>query len=276
MKLVAQRNRSREFAERRTTASERALPGLIVLGAQKAGTTSLHSFLGQHPDLIPPFRKEVHFFDGGKSPDSDDFAKGEEFYRSYFPERARMERGQLTFEASPLYLSNPLVPDRIAGLLPEVKLIAILRNPTDRAVSHYKHERQRGKEDLPLIDALRAEETRIGPALAKGDYKNLDYARKCYKHRGLYAEQLERYFAAVGRDRVLVLESDRFFAKPHETLTDVYNYIGVDDFHNPDVAPRNVATISVRPDAEAIAYLDEWFKPHNERLFDLLGERFDW
>lgn len=268
--------KAKEWQHRQETWSERALPSFIILGAQKAGTSSLHTWLSDHPQLLPPFTKEVHFFDGGKHPDVDDFAKGEQLYRAYFPRTAEMGPDQQTFEASPLYLSNAWVPERIAGMLPDVKLIALLRNPIDRAISHYKHEKQRDLEDLSLIEALRAEEERIRPALDRGDYKDLSYARKCYQHRGRYAEQIERFHRNIDPSRLLILEAGQLFQHPHETLAEVHQFLGVEPFHNEDVRPRNVANITVDPDPAARQLLAEYFAPHNEALFQQIGRRFDW
>lgn len=117
----------------------------------KCGTTSLFYYLAQHPQLIPSATKEVHFFDGRVSLENDTWALGLPWYRAHFPLKISMGDGKKAFEASPSYLFHPWAPERIHATLPNVKLIALLRNPAKRAVSHYLHERRKGRETLPLM-----------------------------------------------------------------------------------------------------------------------------
>ncbi|MGZ9225178.1 MAG: sulfotransferase family protein [Anaerolineales bacterium] len=177
------------FYYRYATWRIRPLPDFIIIGAQKAGTTSLHAYLSQHPQFLKPYEKEVHFFDGGLDPDLDNYKKGQAWYRAHFPFR-RNGSASRVFEASPLYIFNPLVPDRMFDLLPEVKIVAILRHPTERAISHYFHEKQRGYESLPIMEALLEEERRMEAALQSKDYKNYSFIHHSYTSRGHYKEKL--------------------------------------------------------------------------------------
>lgn len=156
---------------RRATWRNRYLPDFIVIGAQRSGTSSLFAYLAQHPQLIPSYRKEVHFFDGGLDHRVDTYQKGPAWYRAHFA-RQRAGATRKAFEASPFYMPHPLVPQRIARLMPDVKLIAILRNPTERAISHYFFSRELGHEPLSITDALREEEQRIEPVLRNQDYRS--------------------------------------------------------------------------------------------------------
>ncbi len=123
---------------RQATWHLRSLPNFIVIGANKSGTTSLYFYLSQHPQLLPSSTKEVHFFDGGGTKSNiNTFPKGPSWYRSHFPLKKDMLPHQKTFEASPSYICHPLVPRRIFELLPDVKIIALLRNPTERAIAHF-------------------------------------------------------------------------------------------------------------------------------------------
>lgn len=265
------------WARRRATWEDRRLPDFIIIGAQKSGTSTLYELLDQHPQLTASYRKEVHFFDGGRDPNVDTYALGTQWYRSNFPTCAELDESTKTFEATPLYMLNPLTAERIAETLPDARVVAVLRNPTDRAISHYRHERQRQKEDLDLLPALLAEEERLHPALERQDYKDHVFARKSYKRRGLYAQQLERYHRHLGADRVLALNSTDLFERTRATLQRVFEFVGVDpDFRVPDREARNVGTASAGDEAEARAYLDDFFAPHNEALYELIGERFDW
>ena len=120
------------------SSDKRSFPDFIIIGAQKSGTTSMYAYLEQHPDIIGSLNKEIHFFDGGTNPKVDNFKKGINWYKAHFPLCENVENKKI-FEASPLYIFSPLVPKRIANYIPKVKVIALLRNPSDRAISHYFH-----------------------------------------------------------------------------------------------------------------------------------------
>src|SRR6187551_3563074 len=134
----------------RATSRWRPLPDFLVIGAQKAGTTALYAYLRWHPGIAGPSWKEVCFFDRH-------WWRGEAWYRGQFPLRAG-ER--LVGEASPSYLFHPLAPERARSLVPGAKLVALLRDPVDRAYSQYQHEVALGREPLSFEDALAAEEER--------------------------------------------------------------------------------------------------------------------
>jgi hypothetical protein len=176
---------------RQATWRRRILPDFIIIGAMKSGTSSLFAYLSQHPQLYPSCKKEVHFFDGGLNPKIDTFEKGQAWYRAHFPLTSKMSIDSKTFEASPLYIFNPLAPKRIFDLVPNVKIIAVLRNPIERAISHYFHEKRKNRESLPIYEALLNEEKRLEPVIKRKDYKNRIFIDYSYKTRGLYKEQLE-------------------------------------------------------------------------------------
>lgn len=262
---------------RRATWRYRVLPDFILIGAQKCGTTSLFHYLGQHLQLAPSFGKEVHFFDGGLDPRVDNFAKGQAWYRAHFPLKKHMSAQNKTFEASPFYIFNPQAPKRIADLTPEVKLIAVLRNPTERAISHYFHEKRKQRDPLPIFEALLEEERRLDSVLQNEDYKHRVFIHHSYKSRGLYRKQLERYLEHFPPSQMLVLNSEKLFTEPDETLKRVFTFVGVDPgFMVKDLKPRNVASNRSQVEPEVYEYLTSYFRPHNQALYDLLGENFGW
>lgn len=262
---------------RQATWRGRTLPDFIIIGAQKSGTTSLYHYLGQHPHLVPSRVKEIHWFDGGLKPDVDNFLKGEAWYRAYFPLRRHLDKHQQVFEASPLYLFNPLVPKRIAELIPQVKLIAILRNPVQRAISHYYHERRIGYESLPLMEALRAEEQRLKPLIDKEDYKSDGFIHYSYKIRGHYHEQIKRYLNHFAIKNILLINSEMLLRQPSVTLQRVFRFVGVDtEFTIDDLTPRHVASYRTGTEPEVYDYLKEYFRPHNQALYELVGENYGW
>ena len=259
---------------RRLTWHRRSLPDFIIIGAQKSGTSSLYNYLSRHPQLMASSIKEVHFFDGGMSPEIDNFEKGEAWYRSHFPLTEKVGNCK-TYEASPIYLFNPLVPKRIADFLPQVKLIAMLRNPTERAISHYFHVKRNGYESLSLMEALLQEEQRLA-AISDRNYRNSTFIRHSYKSRGLYKEQLQRFFTYFSPQQMLILNSEAFFSHPTKMLQQVFEFVGVDPFEVRDLRPRNVASNKSRVEPEVYSYLNDYFRPHNRELYDLLGKDYRW
>jgi Sulfotransferase domain len=262
------------FYYRYATWRIRPLPDLIIIGAQKSGTTSLHVYLSQHPQFLKPYEKEVHFFDGGLDPAVDNYNKGQAWYRAHFPFRKNRAK---VFEASPLYIFNPIVPKRMFNLIPEVKIVAILRNPTERAISHYFHEKQRGYESLPIMEALLEEERRMESAIQRKDYKNYSFIHHSYKSRGHYGEQLERFFEFFPRHQALILTSEEFFSGQNNILRQVTDFTGTDSsFNVRDSRPRNVARNKEQVAHEIYEYLNNYFRPHNEALYELLGKEYNW
>lgn len=247
----------------------RELPGAVILGAQKCGTTSLHGYLVQHSGVIAPLRKEVHYFDVN-------YGRGERWYRAHF---GRAGEPGLNLDSSPYYLFHPLVPQRLQALLPHAKLIVLLRDPVRRAYSHYWHERDRGREPLSFEDAIAAEPDRIGQAaeqLARGDIEASDAHRSfSYVARGRYAEQLERWYARFPREQVCVLRFESLAQEPLVVLNRTLAFLGLPALERVQLEKRNVGKYP--PMASATRErLQAVFEPENRRLEQLLGEPMGW
>lgn len=254
---------------RRPSAHARPLPQVVVIGAQKAGTTSLHDYMAVHPQLEEGLYKELHFFD------TRFYHWGETWYRTFFPKVS--DPNVKTFETTPRYLADPRVPKRMAGMLPDAKLIAVLRNPTERAISHYFHALRHGEDTLPIQEAFDAEEQRLAAIIENQDFDNCQFGYHSYKYRGLYKQQLDRFLEHYDRSKLLVLSSERFFAEPAEHLRCVFEFIDVDpDFVVKDLKPKNTGSNRQDVDASVRAYLDDYFRPHNQALYELLGEDLNW
>lgn len=261
---------------RYATAPWRMLPHFIIIGAQKSGTSSLYQYLATHPQLHPATVKEVHYFDGGLLAHTDNYAQGERWYRSHFPLAIYPSHHQ-AYEASPLYLYHPLVPQRIAKLLPHIRLIALLRNPTDRAVSHYFHTLRHHSEPLPLMQALLAEDERLQPILAQQHYQSNIFRHYSYKMRGIYHLQIQAYLRYFAPHQLLILDSETFFANPHQILEKIYHFLELDAQYFPThLTPANVADNRAQVPPDVYAYLHQYFAPHNEQLYQLIGKRFQW
>jgi hypothetical protein len=263
-----------QLRRRYATAHARALPGLLVIGAQKSGTSSLYSYLAQHPQLYPSWKKEVNFFVGGPGTDHD--CTDALWYRAHFPLARRL--GDATaFEASPRYLFHPLAASRIHELLPHARLVAVLRNPTERALSHYFHACRHGAESLPIAEAFEREESRLQAALDAQRWDDPAFILNAYKRRGLYRQQLERFCQHFPREQLCVVSSDALFSDPASTLRRIFAFAGVDpSVRVPDVRPRNVGRRTEPLSDEVRQQLDAFFRPHNSALFEWLGESWDW
>jgi Sulfotransferase domain len=249
---------------RRATAVLRTLPDVVILGAQRGGTTSLFDWLAGHPAVAPSTTKEVHYFDRY-------YANGEAWYRAHFPLRTSP---RLALEATPYLLFSPLAPGRIAAdLPPSTRFIVLLRDPVQRAISHYWHSRRIHAEDQPLAVALAREEERLAGqleiVLAGGE--SFAFRNFSYQARGHYAEQLRRWFDAVERQRFLVMESEELF-RDEGGPARVLQWLGLSPRHEPFPATNEARRD--RPEEEAVVEeLRRHFAPHNEDLFALLGTR---
>lgn len=263
--------RGRGFAIRRATASLRRLPDFLVVGAMKSGTSTLFHHLVQHPDILGPLRKEVHYF--GRA---ERLGHGLGWYRSHFPARLPWRNGTLTGEATPGYLFDPEAPFAIARLLPEVRLLAILREPAARAVSHYHHEVRMGRETLPVADALAVEDERLDHAAALGEAGRETLEHASYRRRGIYADQIARYHAAFGPDRLLVLGTGELARDPAAALGRAFAFLGLPPapLGRQRVRNRGKGAADVPPGV--LSELRGWYAPHNARLEALLGGLPDW
>jgi hypothetical protein len=188
-----------------------------------------------------------------------------------------MAPDQKAFEVTPLYLFNPLVPQRIARMLPDVKLVAVLRDPKERAISHYFHEVRKNRERRPMLEAIQAEEQDLAPIIARQDFKHSTFIHQSYKRRGVYFEQLTRFLQHFSREQLLVINSERLFAEPSRVLKRIFRFVGVDATVSiGDLSPRNVARNRSSVPASVYDYLREYFRKPNEALYELLGEDFGW
>ena len=262
------------------TSPARLLPDVLVVGTQRGGTTSLFRTLRQHPDFVGPvLRKGVHYFDV-------EYAHGPRWYRSHFPLRrtaARRRRGRtgppVVGEASPYYMSHPLAAERMARDLPGIRLVAMLRDPVERAYSAHAHELARGFETEPFARAVELEESRLAGeldrTLADPTYQSHALRHHAYLARGRYAEQLERLGEWVPRDRILVVDSHHFFTEPEAEYARLLEFLGLPEwpetrFERHNARPRSKLDEALRTELEA------YFAPHDQRLADWLGRPPAW
>lgn len=245
-------------------------PDFLIVGAQKAGTTSLYNCLKQHPAVLPARKKEIHYF-------SQFYRKDLSWYLAHFPVR---ENHQLSGEASPFYLFHPQSARRIAETYPAIKIIIILRDPVERAISHYDQQYRRGHEKLPMLQAFQQEPQRIAKAWEKllhDEKTSASKLQQCsYLKRGEYLAQLQCYETFFPATQIHLMESRDFFDQPLPALRKLYEFLKIDaDFVPGDLWPRKPGHYN-DIDAPVLDYLQTHYRPHNEALYAHLGMRFNW
>lgn len=255
---------------RRLTQSFRALPNSIIIGAQKAGTSHIFQMLARHPEVSVSFRPEGHFFDSR-------FGRGIGWYRSWFPVSWKTKKAVL--EKTPFYLFHPRCAERIHATLPAVRLIAILRNPVSRAYSAYQHQVRGGKEPLSFKDALAKEVERT--AEERNCFDDVNHPLKAmrrftYRERGIYHEQLARYLALFPRESLLVLCSEKLFADPKTQHARMCRHLGIAETDPPTLPPSNSGGEYTPIDRQVAEELKAFYAPHNQRLYEMVGEDFGW
>jgi len=262
------------------TSALRLSPSFILAGGQRCGTTSLFRALLDHPAIVGPVHhKGVNYFDVN-------YERGWEWYQGHFPIRllAKLRRGDLkqnpaAFDASGYYLYHPHAAQRLALDLPEARVLVMLRDPVERAFSAYKHEYARGFETETFQRALALEDERVEPELermhADPGYYSASHRHHSYRRRGQYAEQIARFTDALGKDRVLIIESTDFFEHPEREYPRIIEFLGL----APHI-PRRFETWNARPGSPLSTLehsrLSDRFAAHDEALAVQLGRRPSW
>ena len=246
-------------------------PNFIILGAQKSGTTSLYAYLTQHPHIAPAAVKEIHYFDL-------QFDKGPEWYYSQFPTAA--ERGhKITGEASPYYIFHPQVPQRIYDLCPEVKLIILLRNPVDRAISHYYYYIKIKYESLSFEEAIALEPERLKGELEKlladPTYFSYEHQHHSYLSRGIYADQLPAWMKLFPKEQLLILKSEDLYTNPAAGYNSVLEFLGLPP-HQLKAYQKHNATQYSPVDEKVYEQLKAYYRSPNQRLAQLCDRDFGW
>jgi hypothetical protein len=255
-------------------------PDYLVIGVKRGGTTSLQRYLAQHPQVMEPHTaKASHYFDVAHG-------KSWSWYLSHFPtDGAREKRSAkaggavVVGEASPYYSFHPLALERIAAVMPDVKLVMALRDPVDRAWSHYAYEVARGFETLPFAEALDAEPNRLAgveermrrdPALEDAHHRH-----HSYQARGRYAEQIERVRALFPAEQLHLVVSEELFGAPSATLGAVFRFLGLPPIDEGRYTVQN-ANEYAELEPELRDRLALYYAEPNEQLYRLLGRRLSW
>jgi hypothetical protein len=263
---------------RAITGPIRVLPDFIIIGAAKAGTTSLYDSLIKHPSIYPALWKEIYFFDRY-------YPRGISWYRANFASKIKKSfviqvkrKSFLTGEATPTYIHHPLAAKRISEILPHIKLIVLLRNPIDRAYSHYQMEKQLGYEDLSFEKAIELENSRI-----EGEYEKMiqdsnyySYKRQIFSYltSGIYVEQLKTWMKYIPKNQFLIIKSEDFDNSQAKIFKEIENYLGI--IHSPITLVKTNVGNYESMNLETRKKLIEFFEPHNQRLYSLLNRDFRW
>ncbi|MEU4218609.1 sulfotransferase domain-containing protein [Actinoplanes sp. NPDC026623] len=270
-----------KYGER--TSDQRPLPDFLVIGTKRGGTTSLWRYLVQHPlvpRLFPAWNtKTSHYFE-------ENWPRGESWYRSHFPtvrQRAALERKHggpsKVGEAAPLYMFHPLVAGRVADLMPQARMVVLLRDPVQRAYSHWKERRTEGKEPLDFAAALAAEDSRTegerAKLIADPEYFSDAFDWYSYRARGRYLEHLEPWLDSFDSSQLLFVASETLYREPARTYRQVLEFVGLPPHDLPSYDVFNDRP-SKGMDEAVRAELETYYRPYNAALAERLGMTFDW
>ena len=261
------------------TSPLRVLPDFLVLGGMRCGTSSLYSYLREHPQILPGWTKEVHYLDRS-------FARGTGWYRARFPTWTGMlwhkltHGGRaLTFEATPDYLVHPDGARRLASIVRKAKLIVLLRDPADRAYSHYQFNCRIEREHHAFDKAIKREDKRLEgereKMLSDESYRSRKYRHYSYVSRGMYVDQLKAYERFFSREQFLVLRSEDLFEKTQETYDEILRFLELAPWRLQSTGSVNTGSYS-REKPPGYEELCEFYAPHNQRLYDYLGRDLGW
>lgn len=271
---LTKRNLFRSF-----TSNYRILPDFIIIGESKCGTTSLYNYLIQHTAINPALSKEINFFNWSHD-------KPLNWYRAHFPTKLKknltknvFKKPFLTGEATPLYLFNSLVPKRIFKIIPNVKIIIILRNPIDRAYSHYHDLGIRlGKEKRTFDDAIRSE-IKI---LEQKNYVVTDYdgnfSERLYQYvaRGIYLAHLRIWMKTFSKKQFLILKTEELEENASKILNNVFEFLSLPSYVKINFEKKHNVSKYEPMSSSSRKMLMEFFKPHNKSLYEFLKRDFKW
>tara|TARA_Y100000310_G_scaffold67029_1_gene62343 strand:- start:1049 stop:1930 length:882 start_codon:yes stop_codon:yes gene_type:complete len=259
------------------TSSFRVLPNFFVIGGVRCGTTSLYHYLGQHNCIKQAAYDELGYFD-------DNFHLGLNWYRSLFPTKFMQKNIEsvykkfLTYDVTPFYIYNPLVVDRIFKFSPNAKIIAVLRNPIDRAYSNYNQKMQdEGDTKTTFEEIVHSEIEKIeNDGNDEENYAFLvDEFYELLLARGFYAKQLEFWFKKFPRKNVLLISSEELATNTDKTVSEIFEFLEVPNQKISDLTKQNERKYPRMKDSTRDTLIN-FFKPYNEKLFYMLGSKFDW
>lgn len=254
-------------------------PSFFILGAAKCGTTSLHSYLGQHPEICVSNPKEPFYFEA-------ELDRGPSYYFSrYF---AHWAGERIVGEARHRNLYMPYAAERIFQFNPRARLIVCVRNPVERAISHWWHWYSRNEEHLSLGQCIEQDWQRIQAGMSYEDQRTRDaYARtldangkgmfRTYVDSGYYFDQIQRYMAFFPAQQLQIVLLEDLAADPTRKVADLFGFLGADPTYIGNYAPLNRSDQGMLKhlDSGTLSWLVQHYRPHNEALAQLIGRSLD-
>ncbi|MFB5630910.1 MAG: sulfotransferase [Nitrosopumilaceae archaeon] len=263
------------------TGNFHLLPNFYILGAAKSGTSSLYEYLIQNPFIHSALTKEPRFFDKY-------YYKGLDWYKVQFPTKIQklinknfLNKNFITGESTVRYFDHPHVPQRIKKITPKAKFIILLRNPIDRAYSHYLMMKNKRKENLSFQEAIDQEFHRTKEEFLKMENDENFYSSEYYHHayldRGIYIKKLQRWMKTFPKNQFLIIQSEDFFKNPDSIYKYVLKFLDLPEWHLNEyeiIGPGKYKKSKMNSNTRK--KLIEFFNPYNEQLYKFLGKRFDW
>lgn len=246
-------------------------PDFMIIGAGKCGTSSLHVYLMQHPQIVPPIDKEIHFF-------SHKVAYGKDWYLSHFAPTARSSTKLITGEASTSYFHTCHLNTHktMHQLLPGAKLILLLRDPIDRAISHYHQTVRLGQERRSLEDAIQSELDILqgvdNPLSIAEQYWQKEFG---YLWLSLYYTFTKEWMKLYKPEKFLILDSANFKQMPEKTMDEVYRFLEIPP-HKLESYPKYNSGSYSSTETKIRSRLSDFFAPYNQNLEALLDQKFSW
>ncbi|MDT9341225.1 tetratricopeptide repeat protein [Trichodesmium erythraeum 21-75] len=257
-----------EFVKNHWDFQEFGQPSFVIIGTVKGGTSSLYNYLCHHPNVIPALQKEINFF-------NNKFNQGIDWYLAHFPQLP--EQGKfITGEATPNYMYSDEIGKKLLDNFPKIKIIAILRNPVDRTISHYYMAKRLGQESKKFTEFV-PQEMKFLRRLNNNyqNYQRLIKEMSAYFRGSLYIHFLKKWINLFPKEQLLILKSEDMYENPAGTTKKAFDFLGLPNYQLLEYKkyfPGYYAPI----DASLRCQIAELFQPHNQKLEESLGIKFNW
>ena len=252
------------------TASSRVLPDFIIAGTVRSGTTSLYYNICEHPSVLSADYDEIGYFDSN-------YHLGINWYRSMFPTHKHMNEvkektgNSITGEDTPFYFWKKEAAERILKDLPNTKIIMIFRNPVDRAYSNYNLGVRYKTEELSFDNAIDKEIE----FLDEHSFRETVDSRRSYVSKGIYENQIRLWFNVFPRKQIHILSTEDMSNNPREELKEIFRFLDIDEYDIKQPQKQKVAKYK-QMKKETRKKLLDFYKPHNERFFEMIQHEFEW
>ena len=241
-------------------------PDFIIAGASKCGTSSIYYYLSRHPQILLPHKKEIDFY-------WQHYKRGIDWYLAHFPTIS--DRSDfLTGEATPNYLRFPQVAQRIKDTFPQTKIILLLRNPVDRAISWHYHKLNSGLTNTDLSTAIATEIERLA-TVSEAEITNTGYYNPDNIMSSLYFYKIKPWIETLGREQFLILKSEDFYLNPIANMQRVFEFLNLPSCTLKSYPKVNAGSYD-DVDPQIKKTLSNYFAPYNKQLEQYLGMEFDW